>query len=90
MLRDEMGDLPLRIVELEELGLEGKRLRAACALATGRTSMPNIFVGGRSIGGFTDGFADGGAALPDGALAVAEAPAARWSFSKPRSTCGGL
>jgi len=45
----------LRVVELEDLGRDGKRLRAALALATGRTSMPSIFVGGRCIGGFTDG-----------------------------------
>lgn len=45
----------VRIVELEELGREGKALRAAIALATGRTSMPAIFIRGRSIGGFTDG-----------------------------------
>ena len=40
-------------VELEERGREGKELRAAIALATGRTSMPAIFVGGRSLGGST-------------------------------------
>lgn len=45
----------LRVVELEELGREGKKVRAAIALATQRTSMPSIFVGGRAIGGFTDG-----------------------------------
>eukprot|EP00747_Dinoflagellata_sp_TGD_P163486 gnl/TRDRNA2_/TRDRNA2_182190_c0_seq1.p1 gnl/TRDRNA2_/TRDRNA2_182190_c0~~gnl/TRDRNA2_/TRDRNA2_182190_c0_seq1.p1 ORF type:complete len:352 (+),score=33.49 gnl/TRDRNA2_/TRDRNA2_182190_c0_seq1:70-1125(+) len=45
----------VHVVELEDLGREGKALRAALALATGRTSMPNVFVGGRSVGGFTDG-----------------------------------
>ena len=45
----------LRVVELEPLGREGKRLRASIAMATGRTSMPAIFVGGRAVGGFTDG-----------------------------------
>ena len=45
----------LRIVELEDLGRDGKRLRAALALATGRTSMPSIWVGGKCIGGYTDG-----------------------------------
>lgn len=45
----------VRVVELEELGREGKAIRAAIALATRRTSMPSIFVGGRCIGGFTDG-----------------------------------
>ena len=48
------GDL-LRVIELEDLGRMGKSLRAAIALATGRTSMPAIFVGGRAIGGYTDG-----------------------------------
>ena len=45
----------IKVVELEDLGRNGKNLRAAIALATGRTSMPSIFVGGRCIGGFTDG-----------------------------------
>lgn len=45
----------VRVIELEELGRSGKSLRAAIALATGRTSMPEIFVGGKCIGGFTDG-----------------------------------
>lgn len=53
-LRD--GDGTLRVIELEERGWEGKRLRAAIALGTGRTSMPACFIGGRSVGGFTDGF----------------------------------
>ena len=43
------------MVELEDLGKEGKRLRGAIALASGRTSMPSIWVGGRCIGGYTDG-----------------------------------
>ena len=47
----------VQVVELEALGRRGKALRAAAALATGRTSMPNVFIGGRSVGGFTDGFA---------------------------------
>ena len=42
-----------RVVELEERGREGKELRAAVALATGRTSMPAVFVRGRSLGGRT-------------------------------------
>lgn len=45
----------LLIIELEDERREGKRLRAAIARATGRTSMPSIFVGGRAIGGYTDG-----------------------------------
>lgn len=53
----------VRVVELEELGRDGKRLRAALALATGRTSMPSIFVRGKCIGGHTDGDPQGDAAL---------------------------
>ena len=49
----------LRVVELEELGREGKRVRAALALATGRTSLPSVFVGGRCVGGYTDGEPEG-------------------------------
>ena len=45
----------LCVVELESLGREGKALRASIALATGRTSMPSVFVGGKACGGFTDG-----------------------------------
>jgi glutaredoxin len=49
----------VRVIELEDLGRTGKALRAAIALATGRTSMPEIFVGGKCIGGFTDGEPEG-------------------------------
>ena len=49
-------DTLLQIIELEELGQEGKHLRASIALATGRTSMPACFIGGKSVGGYTDGF----------------------------------
>eukprot|EP00964_Phaeocystis_antarctica_P025049 scaffold14044_cov52-Phaeocystis_antarctica.AAC.7 len=73
LLLDELAIPPeaVRVVELEELGRDGKSLRAAAALATGRTSMPNVFVGGRSVGGYTDGFTKGerlgepGLCLPD-------------------------
>lgn len=46
----------LQIIELEDLGREGKFLRASIALATGRTSMPACFINGKSVGGYTDGF----------------------------------
>lgn len=59
----------LRVFELEDMGREGKRMRAAIALATGRTSMPSIFVGGRCIGGFTDGDPSG-----DDELCLANSP----------------
>ena len=50
------GDGTLQIIELEDLAWEGKELRAAIGLSTGRTSMPAIFINGKGIGGFTDGF----------------------------------
>ena len=59
-----VGTLGLRtpdvvsVVELEPLGRRGKALRAALALATGRTSLPNVFVGAKSVGGHTDGYAE--------------------------------
>ena len=45
-----------KVVELEDLGVEGKYVRAELAKLTGRTSMPCIFVNGTPIGGFTDGY----------------------------------
>ncbi|KAL7497986.1 hypothetical protein ACHAWT_006841 [Skeletonema menzelii] len=54
LLLDNEGTL--QIIELEELGLEGKHLRASISLATGRTSMPACFIGEKSVGGYTDGF----------------------------------
>lgn len=60
LLEDEYGlvhgDGILQIIELEDLNRKGKELRAAIALATGRTSMPACFVNGKSMGGYTDGF----------------------------------
>ena len=50
----------VKVIELEDLGRDGKSLRAALALSTGRTSMPSIWVGGRCVGGFTDGEMPGG------------------------------
>eukprot|EP00984_Skeletonema_dohrnii_P022425 scaffold11553_cov82-Skeletonema_dohrnii-CCMP3373.AAC.1 len=40
----------LQIIELENLGQEGKHLRASISLATGRTSMPACFINGKSVG----------------------------------------
>jgi glutaredoxin 3 len=42
-------------VELDQMGLEGKALRAELGRRTGRTSQPNIFIAGRGIGGCNDG-----------------------------------
>ena len=56
--RNKSGNEMLQIIELEEFGWEGKELRASIALATGRTSMPACFIGGFSVGGYTDGFGE--------------------------------
>ena len=58
LLFDELalGDQQCLVLELEDLGRRGKSVRAALALGTGRTSLPAVFIGGRSVGGFTDGF----------------------------------
>ena len=52
----QLNNDTLQIIELEDLGQEGKHLRASISLATGRTSMPACFINGKSVGGYTDGF----------------------------------
>ena len=42
-------------IELDQMGAEGKALRAELAERTGRTSMPNIWIAGKGIGGCNDG-----------------------------------
>lgn len=42
-------------LELDEMGDEGKHIRAELAKKTSRTSMPNIFIGGEGVGGCNDG-----------------------------------
>ena len=37
------------------MGSEGYQLRAELGALTGRTSMPNVFIAGESIGGCNDG-----------------------------------
>lgn len=54
---DENGQVQLALHEIDKMGKRGKRIRAALATVTGRTSMPNVFISGRSVGGFTDGYA---------------------------------
>ena len=51
---DEMK-VPYTAYELNEMGDEGKALRAELAERTGRTSVPNTFISGESIGGCNDG-----------------------------------
>jgi len=44
-----------KAVEFDEMGQEGKQLKAELAKRTKRTSAPNIFIGGQGIGGCNDG-----------------------------------
>ena len=44
-----------KAIELNEMGAEGKALRAELAERTGRTSVPSTFIGGEGIGGCNDG-----------------------------------
>lgn len=53
-LLDDMG-VSFKALELNEMGQEGYAIRAELAKKTGRTSMPNIFIGGEGIGGCNDG-----------------------------------
>ena len=42
-------------IELNQMGADGMQIRAVLAERTGRTSMPNIWIGGQGIGGCNDG-----------------------------------
>jgi glutaredoxin 3 len=42
-------------VELDALGAEGYALRVELGKMTGRTSVPCVFIGGASVGGYSDG-----------------------------------
>eukprot|EP01026_Neomeris_dumetosa_P030970 TRINITY_DN2463_c0_g1_i1.p3 TRINITY_DN2463_c0_g1~~TRINITY_DN2463_c0_g1_i1.p3 ORF type:complete len:228 (-),score=28.34 TRINITY_DN2463_c0_g1_i1:349-1032(-) len=53
-LLDGMG-VPYTALELNEMGKEGLAIRAELSKMTSRTSVPNIFIGGKSIGGCNDG-----------------------------------
>ena len=44
-----------KALELNEMGDEGKALRAELAERTGRTSVPSTFIAGEGIGGCNDG-----------------------------------
>lgn len=43
------------VVDLDTLGATGHALRAELAKRTGRSSVPQVFVGGRFVGGYGDG-----------------------------------
>ena len=51
----EVGSKRTQVVELDALGAEGHALRVELGKRTGRSSVPNIFIGGASVGGFSDG-----------------------------------
>lgn len=44
-----------KVVEVDALGKEGFAYRVELSKMTGRSTVPNIFVGGKAVGGFTDG-----------------------------------
>lgn len=43
-----------RVIELDELGSEGPQLQKTLEKLTGQHTVPNVFIGGRHIGGCTD------------------------------------
>jgi glutaredoxin 3 len=47
--------VPIKVLELDEMGQEGKVYRAALSEITGRTSMPQVFIGQTFYGGCNDG-----------------------------------
>jgi glutaredoxin 3 len=51
---DDAG-VKYQVLELNQMGAEGMAIRAVLAERTGRTSMPNIWIGGQGIGGCNDG-----------------------------------
>jgi len=49
-------EIPFKAMELDELdGNTGNEIRSMLGKRTGRTSVPSIFIGGKSIGGCNDG-----------------------------------
>lgn len=40
---------------MDALGTDGYAVRVELNEMTGRSSVPNIFIGGQAVGGFTDG-----------------------------------
>jgi len=44
-----------QVVELNEMGQEGKCLSAELRALTGRSSVPNCFIAGKNVGGLNDG-----------------------------------
>lgn len=44
-----------KVVELDTLGAAGQAIRAELGVSTGRSTVPNVFIAGQSVGGFSDG-----------------------------------
>jgi glutaredoxin 3 len=49
------ANVKYKAIELNQMGADGMAIRAVLAERTGRTSMPNIWIGGQGIGGCNDG-----------------------------------
>lgn len=47
-------NIPFEVIEVDQVP-EGMAIRAELANRTGRTSVPNIWINGKNIGGFNDG-----------------------------------
>lgn len=42
------------VIELDEMGSQGSQLQKVLETLTGQHTVPNVFIGGKHIGGFTD------------------------------------
>ncbi|KAM0938976.1 putative thioredoxin-disulfide reductase [Dioscorea sansibarensis] len=54
-LLERLGVEP-HVIELDELGSQGRELQDALGTVTGQFTVPNVFIGGKHIGGCTDTF----------------------------------
>ncbi|KAL9676510.1 hypothetical protein QQ045_004724 [Rhodiola kirilowii] len=52
-LFNEIGVQPL-VIELDELGAQGTQIQKVLEIITGQHTVPNVFIGGKHIGGCTD------------------------------------
>ncbi|KAJ0970375.1 hypothetical protein J5N97_023269 [Dioscorea zingiberensis] len=52
-LLERLGVEP-HVIELDQLGSEGRELQDALETVTGQFTVPNVFIGGKHIGGCTD------------------------------------
>jgi glutaredoxin 3 len=42
------------VIELDQLGAQGTQLQRVLEMLTGQSTVPNVFIGGKHIGGCTD------------------------------------